>query len=162
MPIKHYLDNNLTIIKSIYYPYKSNKHSRHRYYTTIGIGGNILDVCRRFNHLFFKLKRDIRVHIVKTGSVVKNPPFGYTNQNYFYNSVMILATSMPPVVFLQYLMRVEKYFSRKRSFKNAPRTLDLDILFFDNRVINKPNLIIPHPHWKNRQSVLIPLMSLYR
>ena len=67
---------------------------------------------------------------------------------------------MQPKELLAYLMRVEKYFSRKRTFKNAPRTLDLDILFFDNRVVNTPKLIIPHPHWQERDSVVIPLLSL--
>jgi 2-amino-4-hydroxy-6-hydroxymethyldihydropteridine diphosphokinase len=63
-------------------------------------------------------------------------------------------------LFLDYLLRVEKKFARKRSFANAPRTLDLDIIFFDNIVINTPKLQIPHKSWFKRNSVVIPLMDL--
>ena len=69
---------------------------------------------------------------------------------------------MQPMLFLDYLMRLEKKFARKRSFANAPRTLDLDIIFFDNRVINKPKLQVPHAQWFKRDSVLIPLMDINR
>lgn len=69
---------------------------------------------------------------------------------------------MQPKIFLDYLMRVEKKFARKRSFANAPRTLDLDIIFFDERVVNTPKLQIPHANWFKRESVLIPLMDIDR
>jgi 2-amino-4-hydroxy-6-hydroxymethyldihydropteridine diphosphokinase len=67
---------------------------------------------------------------------------------------------MQPLEFLDYLMRLEKKFARKRSFANAPRTLDLDIIFFDNRVIKTPRLTVPHPHWFERESVVIPLAGM--
>ena len=59
-------------------------------------------------------------------------------------------------------MRLEKKFARKRSFANAPRTLDLDIIFFDNRIVNTKKLQIPHPSWQKRESVTIPLMDINR
>ena len=62
--------------------------------------------------------------------------------------------------FLDYLMRLEKKFGRRRSFANAPRTLDLDIIFFDNRVIKTKKLSVPHPSWSKRESVVIPLSGL--
>jgi 2-amino-4-hydroxy-6-hydroxymethyldihydropteridine diphosphokinase len=74
---------------------------------------------------------------------------------------MFFKTSMEPKEFLRYLLRVEKRFGRKRSFANAPRTLDLDIIFFDNRIINTKNLNVPHPHWYKRESVVIPLTGAY-
>jgi 2-amino-4-hydroxy-6-hydroxymethyldihydropteridine diphosphokinase len=162
MPYKRKLNDTLTIVRSQKYPYKYHGEIKYRYLATIGIGGNIQDVYRRFNHLFFRLQKDIGVQVLQSGLILKNPPFGYTKQNDFYNSAMIIATSMQPKKLLSYLMRVEKSFGRKRSFQNAPRTLDLDILFFDNRYINTPKLHVPHPHWHERPSVLIPLMSLYR
>ena len=57
-------------------------------------------------------------------------------------------------------MRLEKRFARRRSFANAPRTLDLDIIFFDKRVVKSEKLTIPHANWSERQSVLIPLAGL--
>lgn len=100
------------------------------------------------------------VQVLKSGFILKNPPFGYLEQEDFYNSVIVVGTSMQPKELLAYLHRVEKYFSRKRTFKNAPRTLDLDILFFDNRTIHTPRLTIPHPNWRERESVVLPLLSL--
>lgn len=159
---KRILSASLTLISGVRFPYKHKKKSLHRYEVTIGIGGNVGDVLRRFNHLFFKLKSDKRVEIVKTGPILKNPPFGYLEQDDFLNSVVILFTSMEPKEFLAFLMRMEKRFSRKRSFANAPRTLDLDILFFDNRIVNTKKLTIPHPAHKERESVMIPLASVKR
>ena len=159
---KRVLSEKLTLIYTACFPYKKQQTSSHRYKVTIGIGGNVGDVLRRFNHLFFKLRDDVRVEILETSPILKNPPFGYMEQDDFLNSVMVLATSMQPKQFLDYLMRLEKKFSRKRSFSNAPRTLDLDILFFDDRHIDTKSLKVPHPDWMNRESVVIPLSSISR
>lgn len=159
---KRVLSDKLTLIYTACFPYKKEQTSSHKYRVTIGIGGNVGDVLRRFNHLFFKLRDDVRVEVLETSPILKNPPFGYLEQDDFLNSVMVLATSMQPKQFLDYLMRLEKKFSRKRSFSNAPRTLDLDILFFDNRIVDRKELQIPHPYWSKRQSVLIPLASISR
>ena len=159
---KRVLSEKLTLIYTACFPYKKQQTSSHRYKVTIGIGGNVGDVLRRFNHLFFKLRDDVRVEVLETSPILKNPPFGYVEQDDFLNSVMVLATSMQPKQFLDYLMRLEKRFSRKRSFSNAPRTLDLDILFFDDRHIDTKSLKVPHPDWMNRESVVIPLSSISR
>ena len=159
---KRVLSERLTLITTMRFPYKKNSSTSYRYQATIGIGGNVGNVLRRFNHLFFKLQADKRVEIVCTAPILKNPPFGYVAQDDFLNSVIVLATSMEPRVFLSFLMRMEKRFLRKRSFANAPRTLDLDILFFDNRVIETKSLKVPHPQWMKRESVLIPLLSMKR
>lgn len=159
---KRVLSDKLTLIYTTRFPSVKRRSSFHRYEVTIGIGGNMGDVLRRFNHLFFKLKKDKRVEVVKTAPILKNPPFGYLDQDDFLNSVVVLATSMQPKRFLVFLMRLEKRFSRKRSFSNAPRTLDLDILFFDNRVIDTKSLKVPHPQWMKRESVIIPLSSMSR
>ena len=115
---------------------------------------------RRFEHLFFEIKRDKRVTLTQTSLILKNPPFGFIEQEDFLNTTIVIKTSMNAKVFLAYLMRLEKKFGRKRSFANAPRTLDLDIIFFDNLVMNTDNLILPHPAWRERESVLIPLSGL--
>jgi 2-amino-4-hydroxy-6-hydroxymethyldihydropteridine diphosphokinase len=132
------------------------------YEVTVGIGGNIGDVRRRFEHLFFFLKRDRRVEVLQTSLILKNPPFGYIQQDDFFNSIIILKTAMQPKAFLTFLHRVEKQFGRRRSFANAPRTLDLDILFFDNRHIVTEKLTIPHASWSKRESVVIPLSGVKR
>ena len=160
MYIKRRLNDELTLLKSLHFPFKSSVLSPHRFRVVVGIGGNLGDVKRRFEHLFFVLQREKRVDIQESSLILKNPPFGYFDQDDFFNSILVVKTSMQPKTFLEYLMRLEKKFGRRRSFENAPRTLDLDIIFFDNRVIKSSKLTIPHASWQTRQSVIIPLSGL--
>ncbi len=162
MYIKRRLNGELETFKNLRYSYANSKKSSHRYIATVGIGGNIGDVKRRLEHLYISLKKDKRVTLLQTSLILKNPPFGFVQQDDFFNSIALLKTSMQPKFFLDYLMRLEKKFSRKRSFANAPRTLDLDIIFFDNRVVKTQKLQIPHEKWFERESVLIPLMDIQR
>ena len=162
MYIKRKLSSDLTTFKNLRQNAKSRKKSSHRYIATVGIGGNLGDVKRRFDHLLVYFRRDARVELLKISLILQNPPFGFIEQGDFFNSIVVLKTTMQPIRFLDYLMRVEKRFSRKRSFKDAPRTLDLDIIFFDNRVVKLPKLQIPHPRYRERESVKIPLMDIYR
>jgi len=160
MYIKRRLNESLTTFKGLHFGYKSRPKSSHRYRVTVGIGGNVGDVKRRFEHLFIYIKRDKRVELQQTSLILKNPPFGFIDQDDFFNSIIVLGTNMQPVQFLDYLMRLEKKFARKRTFANAPRTLDLDIIFFDNRIVKTDKLTIPHVDWFNRESVVIPLASM--
>jgi 2-amino-4-hydroxy-6-hydroxymethyldihydropteridine diphosphokinase len=160
MYIKRKLNNSLETFNSLHFGFKSSIKSSRRYKVTIGIGGNIGDVKRRFEYLFIKFKKDKRVDLLQTSLILKNPPFGFVTQDDFFNSIIVLKVDMQPRVFLDYLMRLEKKFGRKRSFENAPRTLDLDIIFFDNRIIKTDKLTVPHPEYLNRQSVMIPLLSM--
>jgi 2-amino-4-hydroxy-6-hydroxymethyldihydropteridine diphosphokinase len=160
MYLKKKLNKDLTTFKSLYFGYKTQEKSFHRYKVIVGIGGNLGDVKRRFAHLFIYLKKDKRVELLQTSLILKNPPFGFVDQDDFFNSIVELKVSMQPVAFLNYLMRLEKRFARVRSFANAPRTLDLDIIFFDKRVVKTQKLTIPHAGWFERESVLIPLSEL--
>jgi len=160
MYLKRRLNDSLTTFKNLHFGYKTAYKDKLRYKVTIGIGGNIGDLKRRFEHLYFFLKRDKRVELLELSSILQNPPFGYFKQDDFFNAIIILKTNMQPFAFLDYLMRLEKKFSRKRSFANAPRTLDLDIIFFDDRFIDTKKLHIPHVSWYKRESVTIPLMEL--
>lgn len=160
MYIKRKLSKSLTTLKGLHFGYKTRKKSFHRYRVTIGIGGNVGDVKRRFEHLFVVLKKDNRVELLQTSLILKNPPFGFIDQDDFFNSIIVLQVSMEPMKLLDYLMRLEKKFARTRSFANAPRTLDLDIIFFDNRVVKNKKLTIPHKSWFERESVLIPLSEV--
>lgn len=128
----------------------------------LGVGGNVGDVRRRFDHLWVYLSRLSHVVPIQSGVIVKNPPFGYTQQEDFYNTVFEIATTLRPRELLRLIWRIEHRFGRVRSFPNAPRTLDLDILFFDDIKINHPELVVPHPSWKQRVSVTIPLYSINR
>ena len=123
----------------------------------LGIGGNVGDTLRHFEHLFFYFQRSSLVNILETAPILKNPPFGYTDQADFYNSVILIETNLTPKALLRYILKTEKRFGRKRLFKDAPRTLDIDIIFYENIVMNSKVLKLPHPGWSKRDSVLIPL-----
>ena len=144
------------IIKTSFFPAKIKK-SKKPHKVLIGIGCNIGNCIRRFKKLYNFLQSHPKIDIVQTSIIYKNPPFGYLNQPDFYNSILVIYTSFSPYELLKFLLYTEKKFGRKRSFKNAPRTLDLDIIIYDNLKINKKNLIIPHPYFKQRDSVLVPL-----
>jgi len=104
-----------------------------------------------------KFMKDRRFHMVQTSPILQNPPFGYIEQKDFLNAVLVLQTSLSPKELLKNLLHIEKQNRRKKSFKNAPRSLDLDIIFYDNLIIKTKNLSVPHPSWYKRNSVIIPL-----
>ena len=86
--------------------------------------------------------------------------WGNTDQPDFLNQVIIVETTLTAVVTIQTILSIEKKMGRVRTEKNAPRIIDIDILFFNKEIINQPGLIIPHPELQNRRFVLIPLNEL--
>jgi len=144
------------IIRTGFYPAKIKKSSK-KHKALIGIGCNIGNCIERFKKLYLFFNKHPKIDILQTSIIYKNPPFGYLNQPDFYNTVMIIGTNLPPFKLLRFLQYTEKKFGRKRSFKNAPRTMDLDIIIYDNLKIDKKDLILPHPFFKKRDSVLVPL-----
>ena len=162
---KKQLDKSHTLIFTPHFPYNtksSRQKNRNGKRTLLGIGGNIGNVLRRFEQLFYYFKRSSFVHIVETSPMLKNPPFGYTEQNDFYNALLLVETTLTPKALLRYVLRVERLFGRKRSFQDAPRTLDIDIIFYDNVTMDTKTLTLPHHGWMKRTSVLIPIQYLSR
>jgi 2-amino-4-hydroxy-6-hydroxymethyldihydropteridine diphosphokinase len=121
----------------------------------LSIGGNIGNIRRRFNKLFLKFKQDNKFVILQTTPLLENPPFGYIKQDDFINGLIVVKTNLSPMRLLNTIWQYEKRFKRARSFKNAPRTLDIDIVFYDTIKINSTKLTIPHKNWQNRQSITI-------
>ncbi len=155
------LSDTLTLISTGAFPARfAERGLPHR--AVIGIGGNIGDVIRRFDHLLLFFRRDAFINVIATSPLLKNPPFGYTDQPDFINGVLLIETTLQPRALMRHLLRVEKRFRRRRTFANAPRTLDLDILFYDKRRMEHKDLVIPHPQWQARESVTIPLALLPR
>jgi len=145
-----------------FFPIINRQNRKYKYKTVVGVGGNEGDVKKRFRTLYMYMQKSPLVSISETSAILQNPPFGYLEQDDFYNAVMIIRTSLAPKAFLKFLLHVEKIFGRKRSFKNAPRTLDLDIIFFENIIYSDKTLTLPHPRWSQRKSVVIPLLNLKR
>jgi len=160
MIMKQKLDDRHMLISTKHYPMRVASAPKKRHKAVIGVGGNVGDVLRRFEHLFWLLKRSPHLQIIQSAPILKNPPFGFRYQPDFYNTLVVISTSLTPRELLRYLLHVEKKFRRKRYFKDAPRTLDLDIIFYDDIEITSDKLTIPHPDWMKRDSVLIPLKYL--
>lgn len=156
--LKRRISPQYTVIKTAHYPAVFEPRGGHK--VLFGIGGNIGDVVRRFEHLLVFLKTSRFVHVIETAPILKNPPFGYTQQDDFYNSLLLVETRLSPKALLRYVLHVERHFGRKRLFKDGPRTLDIDIIFYEDIVMDAPRLKLPHPGWKQRASVLIPLAMM--
>ena len=156
--IKKKINAYHTLFKTELYP--SSYVSKGGERAVLGIGGNIGNVVRRFNHLFWYFRRSSFLHIIETSAILKNPPFGYTKQDDFYNALLLVETKLKPKALLRYVLRVERVFGRKRLFKDGPRTLDIDIIFYENVAMQTEKLTLPHPGWAKRTSVLVPLSTM--
>ncbi|MBR8461918.1 2-amino-4-hydroxy-6-hydroxymethyldihydropteridine diphosphokinase [Campylobacter sp. faydin G-24] len=128
-----------------------------KFSTFLGLGGNIGDTRKRFDKFIRVLMDDRRFHLVEVSPILENAAFGYTAQADFSNAVISLQTSLSPNETLKIMQRLELKFGRKRSFKNAPRTLDIDILYFSTKVRKTERLIVPHKGSDKRLSVIVPL-----
>jgi 2-amino-4-hydroxy-6-hydroxymethyldihydropteridine diphosphokinase len=158
--MKKKLRDDLSLFYTENFPKKFKNSSKKKHTVTIGIGGNIGNTKQIFDKLLLTLKQDKRISIIMTSPLLLNPPFGFLEQNDFLNGIISLKTNLSPNEFLKNMQRLEKRYGRKRSFQDAPRTLDIDIIFFDNKKINTKKLIIPHKDWANRESVIIPLKRM--
>ncbi len=155
---KH-LSLDLELLTGLYFP-KKFKSSSKRYRCLIGVGANIKNPLATFKKFMHYLCRSPQIDLLKTSPILKNPPFGYLAQPDFYNFCVLVRTNLYPLELLKVLQNIEKIFGRKRSFKNAPRSLDLDLIFFENKRSYNHKLVLPHPCWDERQSVLIPLILM--
>lgn len=134
----------------------------------LGIGANIGTqdkILARFWHLLCFFASHSRIFGISTSPIYRNPPFGYANQAHFYNALIILSTSLSLLQIYALVFYAERKFGRvrKREFKNAPRTIDIDIIFYSDCIFRAKYLTLPHPSYHNRASVLIPMLcSLYQ
>jgi len=100
--------------------------------------------------------------VLSRSSLYETAPVGYTDQPTFINAAAALQTSLEPDALLERLLAIERSFGRDRShgIPNGPRTLDLDILLYGDRVLSTQTLQIPHPRMTGRAFVLVPLAEI--
>jgi len=101
-----------------------------------------------------------KVNLEEVSSVYETEPVGYKEQPLFLNVVCRITTNLPPDELLHLAKDVEAKMGRVPSFPNAPRIIDIDILFYDNKIMETQNLTIPHPRLHDRAFVLIPLAEI--
>jgi len=99
-------------------------------------------------------------NLLRTSSFFETEPVGYADQPWFLNQVFELETTLTPHELLALCNEIEHDCGRVRTFQNAPRTLDLDILLYGDLIVSDPNLVIPHPRMAERRFVLEPLAEM--
>ena len=102
-----------------------------------------------------------QTRILRTSQVYQTAPWGYLDQPDFLNAVLLIETELSPSALLGACLGIETVFQRKRSFPNAPRTLDLDLIVMEDIHMVTPELILPHPRFLERAFVLVPLMDIF-
>jgi 2-amino-4-hydroxy-6-hydroxymethyldihydropteridine diphosphokinase len=93
-------------------------------------------------------------------SIYETEPWGYTDQPAFLNMALHAETDLSPLELLTHLKLLEQTLGRVPSFQNGPRLIDMDILFYDDLILETPTLVIPHPRLQERAFVLVPLMDI--
>jgi 2-amino-4-hydroxy-6-hydroxymethyldihydropteridine diphosphokinase len=101
-----------------------------------------------------------KVSINQQSSVYETEPWGYTDQPTFLNQVIRAETDLEPIDLLALLKSIETSMGRKETFRFGPRLIDLDILFYDDFVMEEPQLTIPHPRITERAFILVPLAEI--
>ena len=125
----------------------------------LGLGTNLGD---REAHLREAVRRldEAGVHVTALSPLYETAPVGYLDQPDFLNAVCRAECQLPPHDLLRVVKGIEAALGRRPSFRNAPRPVDIDILFYDDRVLDTPDLVIPHPRLAERAFVLVPLTDL--
>lgn len=100
------------------------------------------------------------ISIIRQSVIYESEAWGNTLQQDFLNQVLVVRHDFGPQVLLEKLQAIEQSLGRQRLEKWGARTIDVDILFIDNQIINSPNLKVPHPEIANRKFTLIPLIEL--
>jgi 2-amino-4-hydroxy-6-hydroxymethyldihydropteridine diphosphokinase len=125
----------------------------------IGIGSNLGN--RQENCLeAIKRLEQHGVPVLKRSSMIETEPWGKTDQPHFINLAIEAETDLSPEELLLLLKNIEKSMGREKTAHWGPREIDLDILFYDDRIIDSADLKIPHPHLHERDFVLKPLVEI--
>ena len=124
----------------------------------LGIGTNLGDREQNLREALAVLSQ--KMVILKESSVYQTAPWGYLDQPAFLNQVIKAQTDLSSLNLLGFLKETEKLLGRQANFRYGPRLIDLDILFYGNRIIQTPRLQVPHPRLTQRAFVLIPLAEI--
>ena len=130
------------------------------HFAVIALGSNLAEPARQVRAALSAMEAHPQIQIEKTSSLYVTAPVGYDDQPDFVNAVCSVRTSLDGVSLLAVLNRIEADFGRERTFRNAPRTLDLDIIDFDGIRSDDPHLTLPHPRAHERSFVMLPLAEI--
>ena len=124
----------------------------------IGLGSNVGDREGNLNKAAGLLRNEMK--LLKISSMYETEPMYLTDQPWFVNCVAKFETNLAPKELLERLRNIERRLGRQENVKYGPRSIDLDILFYGNEVINESDLKIPHPKLYERRFVLVPFVEI--
>lgn len=123
------------------------------------LGSNIGDTKKNINKAKKQIENKIG-SVTRSSSLYSTKAWGYEDQDDFMNQVLIVTTALSSIETMMRILEIEKNMGRVRTLKNAPRLIDIDILFFNKEIIHTEDLIIPHPLMQKRKFVMVPLNEL--
>jgi len=126
----------------------------------IGLGSNLANPLTQVLQAMQDIDRLPDIRVLARSALYRSAPVGYLEQPDFINAVVEIETALEPLVLLQALLALEQANGRTREFPNAPRTLDLDVLLYDDLQHHKHGLTVPHPQMHKRAFVLQPLLEI--
>jgi 2-amino-4-hydroxy-6-hydroxymethyldihydropteridine diphosphokinase len=124
----------------------------------IALGTNVGNYINNFSRAVFELSKI--GYISKIANIYKSKPYGYLKQNYFYNTMVDLKSEIHPNELIKKIHLIERKLHKNKRIINGPRKIDLDIIFWDQKIFKNNNLIIPHPRAQERDFVLFPLLDI--
>lgn len=126
----------------------------------VALGGNLDRPAARLLKVMAELDDLPRTQLMRVSSLYRTAPVGFTDQPDFINAAALIETALPPQALMTELLAMEKRHGRLRAMQNGPRTLDLDLLLYDNRVLDDSFVTLPHPRMHQRAFVLAPLLDV--
>ena len=126
----------------------------------VGLGSNLGGPSDQLRLAISDLDQLPDTRVLASSAFYRSAPIGYLDQPDFVNAVVKIRTSLAPRQLLSELLGIERKHGRERTFCNAPRTLDLDVLLYGDMQIEEPGLAIPHPQMHRRAFVLQPLLEI--
>lgn len=126
----------------------------------ISLGSNLGDRAQIIAGALEALRRLDGCELVASSPLYETKPWGYLDQGDFLNAAAVLETALDPLALLESLQGIERDFHRERHFRYGPRTLDLDLIAFDETRLESERLTLPHPRAAERAFVLVPLNDI--
>lgn len=126
----------------------------------LALGSNMGDSAGLLKEAAALIDQAEGINVVKYSSFYATAPIGYTDQADFVNAVISCDTTLPPMDVLALCQHVESQLNRVRLIRWGPRTIDVDIILYDNLVLSEENLTVPHPRMKERAFVMVPLKEI--
>ncbi|HEV8644787.1 MAG TPA: 2-amino-4-hydroxy-6-hydroxymethyldihydropteridine diphosphokinase [Burkholderiales bacterium] len=126
----------------------------------IGLGSNLADPLVQVRQALMELESIPGTRVTARSSLYRTSPAGYLEQPDFINAVASVHTTLKPQALLAALLAIENRHGRTRAMRNAPRTLDLDLLLYGEEVLEEEGLTLPHPRLHERAFVLAPFAEI--